>query len=262
MYYVIAPDGTEYGPADLATLRQWLGEGRLTLATMLRPASGGPNVLASNILAGSPAYQPYPNQPAATKKYVVIGDNGMRYSAVEADVLTQWASEGRLNHATQVEEEGSGIKMRAADVPGIILNPVVAPSYQPTTAYQPNPYGANPYASTPYPRNMHGGFDDVPAQCRGGFNFGAFVFTWIWGVVHRQWWTLLIFIVWIIPCGSIAFAIYCGVKGNEFAWKSGRFSTPEECMRTQRTWGIVGAVIFVLAILFYGFAFAASIVTS
>lgn len=258
-YYVIALDGSEYGPADETVLRQWLAEGRLNLSMSLRPSTGGPHVPASSILTTAQTYQAYPAYPTGTKKYSVIGENGTRYTAVDADMLTQWASEGRLNHATQVEEEGTGIKMRAADVPGIILNPIVMPgTTTPASPYQANPYLTNSYQATNYPRNLTGGYDTVPQQCQGGFNFGAFVFTWIWGLAHRQWWTLLFFIAWIIPCGSIAFAIFCGVKGNEFAWKSGRFSTPEECLRTQRTWSIVGAVLFIAAVAFYGIMFMAA----
>ena len=34
-YFVIAPDGSKYGPADLATLRAWVVEGRISPDTIL-----------------------------------------------------------------------------------------------------------------------------------------------------------------------------------------------------------------------------------
>jgi hypothetical protein len=37
-YFVIGPDGSKYGPADVATLSKWADENRLTAATMLENA--------------------------------------------------------------------------------------------------------------------------------------------------------------------------------------------------------------------------------
>jgi uncharacterized membrane protein len=40
-YFVVAPDGKEYGPADLETLRQWVREGRVVKASHIKKGSGG-----------------------------------------------------------------------------------------------------------------------------------------------------------------------------------------------------------------------------
>jgi hypothetical protein len=40
-YFVLGEGGQKYGPADLATLNQWIGEGRLLPNTMLEDASSG-----------------------------------------------------------------------------------------------------------------------------------------------------------------------------------------------------------------------------
>jgi len=40
-YFVAGPDGKEYGPADLETLRQWVREGRVVKATHIRKEGGG-----------------------------------------------------------------------------------------------------------------------------------------------------------------------------------------------------------------------------
>lgn len=40
-YYVLGPDGSRYGPADLATLQQWVNEGRVLPTTHLQSVSGG-----------------------------------------------------------------------------------------------------------------------------------------------------------------------------------------------------------------------------
>ena len=50
-YFVIAPDGSKYGPADLATLREWVGQGRIAPDTMLEEESSRQRVPA-RLVAG------------------------------------------------------------------------------------------------------------------------------------------------------------------------------------------------------------------
>jgi hypothetical protein len=56
-YFVIAPDGNQYGPATVEVLKQWVQEGRLTATTTLRDATTQAVVQASNVpgLFASPA---------------------------------------------------------------------------------------------------------------------------------------------------------------------------------------------------------------
>jgi hypothetical protein len=49
-YFVIAPDGNKYGPADVATLQTWLAEGRLSLDTWLEAEGTGGRVQARAVL--------------------------------------------------------------------------------------------------------------------------------------------------------------------------------------------------------------------
>jgi hypothetical protein len=46
-YFVIGPNGELYGPADIATLNQWIAEGRLQPTTMLQEELGGARFAAS-----------------------------------------------------------------------------------------------------------------------------------------------------------------------------------------------------------------------
>jgi hypothetical protein len=46
VYYVVHPDGSRYGPADLPTLQDWANEGRLVQATTLIDASTGQQMIA------------------------------------------------------------------------------------------------------------------------------------------------------------------------------------------------------------------------
>ena len=238
-HFVRTPDGNEYGPADIPTLIAWLQEGRILGHFETRPEFGN---LPSTVTAVT-TYSPAPTAQLPARKYIVLGPNGQQYSPVDPDTLTQWASEGRINHATQVMEEGSGIKMRAADVPGIVM------------AVNPAPYltgNSLPPSYSPYPRPSYGLQSDVPHECRGGFNFGAFVFTWIWAGAHRTWWPIAVALLgFCIPRAGLVLAIYLGIKGNEIAWNSGRFSTPQECLATQRVWSIVGGVVLAVSIVVY-----------
>lgn len=46
-YYVIAHDGNRYGPADIATLQQWVREGRIAPNTLLEDEFTGTQIQAS-----------------------------------------------------------------------------------------------------------------------------------------------------------------------------------------------------------------------
>jgi len=48
-YFVIGPDGQEYGPAALDTLQQWVTEKRILPNTMLKSAASGLTVAASTV---------------------------------------------------------------------------------------------------------------------------------------------------------------------------------------------------------------------
>ena len=48
-YYVIGPDGNKYGPADVATLKSWITENRLTPQSMLEDFNTGQRLPASSV---------------------------------------------------------------------------------------------------------------------------------------------------------------------------------------------------------------------
>lgn len=58
MYFVIGPNGEEYGPADLNTLANWKNEGRVNPSTMLKDAQSGQMIQASSIPALFPMEAP------------------------------------------------------------------------------------------------------------------------------------------------------------------------------------------------------------
>ena len=96
-----------------------------------------------------------------------------------------------------------------------------------------------------------------------GFNWGAFALTWIWGLYHRAYVTLLYPLVQIVvfvttnPAGIgpihsypvnfyihiatlLGMSTWFGLSGNKWAWDSRRFATEDRCVRAQRLWAVAG----------------------
>ena len=76
MYYVLGDGGTRYGPADLATLKAWVQEGRVLPQTMLEQVVDGQVIPAAQVpdLFNGPTPQtayhaPTVNQPAQHAPY-------------------------------------------------------------------------------------------------------------------------------------------------------------------------------------------------
>jgi hypothetical protein len=107
-------------------------------------------------------------------------------------------------------------------------------------------------ASTPYSTpvqnwNTSGqGSNALVPQEIQGWNWGAFLFSWIWGIGNNVWLALLA----LIPYVGFVMAIVLGIKGNEWAWKSKRWDSIEHFKKTQGTWSKVALIIWAsLAIL-------------
>lgn len=84
----------------------------------------------------------------------------------------------------------------------------------------------------------------IPKEIRG-WNWGAFVFGWLWGISNRVWISLLS----AIPYVGVIMLIVLGVKGNEWAWRKKKWDSIEHFKNTQRKWGIAAAVVFVLGLI-------------
>jgi hypothetical protein len=70
-YMVIGPDGAEYGPANVDTLRSWVGEGRLTSDSQLKNFATG-QIMAANTVPGLFATMPPQAAPAAAAPYAHV----------------------------------------------------------------------------------------------------------------------------------------------------------------------------------------------
>lgn len=114
----------------------------------------------------------------------------------------------------------------------------------------------NENMTTNYPRGGQPTEEDLK-----GWNWGAFALNWIWALNHKYMLGLLA----LLPCVNIFMAIYMGLKGNQIAWESGRFSSVEDMKACQAVWAkwgigilIVSLVLTVLNFVLAGAAVAAA----
>lgn len=81
----------------------------------------------------------------------------------------------------------------------------------------------------------------VPSDIRG-WNWGAFLLNWIWGIGNNTLIALLMF----VPFVNLVMIFVLGAKGNEWAWRNKRWQDVEHFRRVQRTWGWAGLGAWVL----------------
>lgn len=113
--------------------------------------------------------------------------------------------------------------------------------------------------------NTSGQQGDVPVEIRGGWNWGAFWFSWIWGLNHKTPITFLTlpctvlslipYVGWLFSLAGLGCRIWFGIKGNEWAWQNRRFESVEHCRTVQRIWAYWALGLFlaevVLGLLFF-----------
>ena len=96
-----------------------------------------------------------------------------------------------------------------------------------------------------------GSLSVLPPELRG-WNWGAFLLTWIWGIGNNVWIALIAlgglipYVGWII---SIVMAIILGARGNQWAWQKKKWDSTEHFRKTQRTWMWYGIGMLVVQIL-------------
>lgn len=83
---------------------------------------------------------------------------------------------------------------------------------------------------------------ELPYDVTKLFNFGAFFGTWIWGLFNKVYYPLWYLVLLLTPFSGF-FALYCGLKGNEWALRAKKYDSVEEFNSKQETQGIVFAII-------------------
>ncbi|MBL4851876.1 MAG: hypothetical protein JKY90_06310 [Gammaproteobacteria bacterium] len=88
----------------------------------------------------------------------------------------------------------------------------------------------------------------VPPEIKG-WNWGAFLLNWIWGIGNSTYIALLMF----VPLVNIILMFVLGAKGNEWAWKNRLWRDVEHFKKTQKKWSIAGGIIVfvILPLVFF-----------
>ncbi len=88
-----------------------------------------------------------------------------------------------------------------------------------------------------------------------GFNWGACLLTPIWGFYNKTpiacLWILFALIPFVGIILSSIFSIFCGIKGNEWAWENNEWQNVEEMHFVQRKWAMAGVIVEIIAIFIF-----------
>lgn len=86
----------------------------------------------------------------------------------------------------------------------------------------------------------------VPEEIKR-WNWGSAGLTWIWGVYHGVWISLLIF----IPFVNLFMWIILGIKGSEWAWKARQWESLEVFIGSQKKWKPWGIAFLIISFLLF-----------
>lgn len=84
--------------------------------------------------------------------------------------------------------------------------------------------------------------DELPPELQG-WNWGAFILTWIWGIFNGTFISLLC----LIPGIHLIVMFILGLKGNEWAWKNRNWQSTEHFVSVQRRWAAGAFVVCIAA---------------
>lgn len=98
----------------------------------------------------------------------------------------------------------------------------------------------------------------VPPEIQG-WNWGAFLFNWIWGLGNGTYIALLC----LLPFVNFVMVFILGAKGNAWAWQNKRWDSVEHFKRVQRKWTIAALIMIglVVALVVISMMFAKSAAT-
>ncbi len=93
---------------------------------------------------------------------------------------------------------------------------------------------------------------DIPSELKD-FNWAAFLLTFIWGFKYNAWITFLAIplIIFQMPLGFNWFLLailqlYCGYKGNEWAYKKNYWMKSKDFRISQMKWAVFALAIYIL----------------
>jgi hypothetical protein len=80
-----------------------------------------------------------------------------------------------------------------------------------------------------------------------GWNWGAFMLTWIWGICNGT----LISLLALIPGVHFIMMFVLGIKGNEWAWANKNWDSVEQFHRAQRKWATWAVCLWLAAVFLF-----------
>jgi len=101
--------------------------------------------------------------------------------------------------------------------------------------------------------NNSGMGEEAPYSIAKEFNWGAFLFSFIWGFKYKKYVLLLVPITFFLPFGFLLAAFLCfwaGIKGNQWAWEEVQYIDEEDFHKAQRAWVKAWLVMFGIFALF------------
>ncbi len=93
---------------------------------------------------------------------------------------------------------------------------------------------------------------ELPPELKG-WNWGAFLMNWIWGIGNSTYIALLMF----VPVVNLVMLFVLGAKGNKWAWQNRIWRDVEHFKRVQRKWALSGLVIIFIVIPLFIFSITA-----
>lgn len=97
------------------------------------------------------------------------------------------------------------------------------------------------------PENTSGLGEGAPESIAKIFNWGAFLFNWIWGIKYQKWILLITLALLFIPygfIGSFIISIWAGAKGNQWAWEEVQYKNEADFHYAQKKWVKAWFILF------------------
>ena len=102
--------------------------------------------------------------------------------------------------------------------------------------------------------NNSGMGEAAPYNVARKYNWGAFLFNWIWGIKYRRYSLILIPVLCFIKYGfllAFLLAFFAGTQGNQWAWEEVQYKDEQDFHNAQKawvkTWLILAAIAIVIA---------------
>ncbi len=96
-----------------------------------------------------------------------------------------------------------------------------------------------------YYENMQPVYNNQYQEPDFHWNWGAFMFNWVFGFANKAWLCFLCF----VPLLNIVWVFVSGVKGEKWAWESGEFANEQAFRATMRSWNRAGLLTFIITVV-------------